>query len=139
MLRSLLAERFKLRLHSEDRDVPLYALVVSKKGPKLREVFEEIGTMSGGAGWLSGKLTLSALAQQLTSTVGRTVEDRTNIAGAFDIKLAWAPDGNNPAPDEQVKPSIFVAVQEQLGLKLESTKGPVKMMVIDRAERPSEN
>ena len=79
MLRSLLTERFGLRLHSESRDVPLYALGVAKKAAKLREVAEGIGTMSAGAGWLTGKMTLAALAQYLTSIVGRTVEDRTGI------------------------------------------------------------
>lgn len=95
------------------------------------------------------------LVQQLARQVGRTVLDQTGLKGKYDFTLKWTPDpgstgmmpnsapGAGPGPDSALPdnsgPSIFAAVQEQLGLKLESTKGPVEIIVIDHVERPSEN
>jgi uncharacterized protein (TIGR03435 family) len=131
MLQTLLAERFKLAMHSETRELPVYALVVGKSGPKIQEVTEGIGTMTTGRGRLNCRLPIAAFARYLSPTLGRTVLDRTGLTGAFEIKLEWAPD------DESSGPSIFAAVQEQLGLKLESAKGPVEILVIEHAEKPA--
>jgi uncharacterized protein (TIGR03435 family) len=132
MLQTLLADRFKLVLHSETRELPVFALVVGKSGPKIQEVTDGIGTMTTGRGRLSCRLPIAAFARYLSPTLGRTVLDRTGLTGAFDIKLEWTPDG-----DDASGPSILTAVQEQLGLKLESARGPVEILVIEHAEKPA--
>jgi uncharacterized protein (TIGR03435 family) len=105
----------------------------------------EPGLMSASA------MTMATLASSLSGAVPRTVLDRTGIAGAFEMKLTWTPDqmpkdsaGGNPSKSKGVKidpsgPSVFTALREQLGLKLESTKGPVDVLVIDSVEHPREN
>jgi uncharacterized protein (TIGR03435 family) len=132
MLQTLLAERFKLALHFETREFLVYALVVGKSGPKIQAVTDGIGTMTTGRGRLNCRLPIAAFARSLSSTLGRTVLDQTGLTGAFDIKLEWTPDG-----DDASGPSIFTAVQEQLGLQLESAKGPVEILVIEHAEKPA--
>jgi uncharacterized protein (TIGR03435 family) len=119
MLRTLLADRFNLRSHSETKELPLYGLVVGKNGPRIQGVKDGIGSMSGGRGRLNGRMPISSFARYLSPILGRAVRDRTGLTGAFDIKLEWTPD------DDASGPSIFTAVQEQLGLKLEPAKGPV--------------
>ncbi len=96
--------------------------------------------MRGGSGGdlIARGIPLSMLAAQLANDLERPVLDETGIAGTFDINLQWTPDSTEQKPDPS-RPSLFTAVQEQLGLKLESRKGPVEILVIDRAERPSEN
>ena len=79
------------------------------------------------------------MAHQLTSILGRTVLDNTGLKGIFKVSLEWAPDNVIASSTDNPGPSIFTAIQEQLGLKLESTKGPVQVLVIDRVEMPSEN
>jgi uncharacterized protein (TIGR03435 family) len=100
-----------------------------------------------GPGYISARrITMDRLATALTSWAGRTVSDRSNLPGEFDVDLTWTPEqttGFNRSPIQPGVPtdgpSIFTAVTEQLGLKLESTKGPVQVLVIDHVERPSEN
>lgn len=150
MLRNLLADRFKLKVHSAIQEVPIYALVVArpdgKLGPKLRPAEGpcaegRVGGPGGGCGFKVGtgsmagrNATPARIAGELAGFVGRRVIDRTGLTTGFDIELEWSPDFQNDAG-----PSIFTAVQEQLGLKLESTRGPVEVVVIDSVERPSEN
>ncbi len=131
MLRTLLADRFKLASHSETKELPLYSLVVGKNGPRIQEVKDGIGSMSAGKGRLSGRMPIVDFARYLSPILGRAVVDRTGLTGAFDIKLEWTPG------DDASGPSIFTAVQEQLGLKLESAKGPVEILLIDHAEKPA--
>lgn len=159
-LRALLAERFQLTLHREAKEQSVYALVVAKNGPKLQESQTKEGTgprgpmMRMGRGELSGQgVKLDMLASTLSSQLGRTVIDRTGLTGNFDFKLTWTPDpgqsagplgglppgADAPPPPDPNGPSVFTALQEQLGLRLESQKGPVEMLVIDRVEKPSEN
>jgi uncharacterized protein (TIGR03435 family) len=138
MLQALLADRFKLILHTEKKDLPAYALVSAHEPMKLREVKDGTETMSMGRGQLSGKMSIPVFANHLAPIVGRTVLDRTGLTGLFAIKLDWMPDEALPG-NESPGPSIFTAVQEQLGLKLESIKGPVEVLVIDHAEKPTEN
>jgi uncharacterized protein (TIGR03435 family) len=141
MLQALLAERFALLAHQENRDLPVYALVVDKRGSKLQEA-------KGGAKFDGGRtqivdqgVTVAVLADQLARVVGRPVVDRTAIAGQFDVKLQWAADDRPAAASDagEAGPSIFTAVQEQLGLKLEPAKAPVPVLVIDHVEMPSAN
>ncbi|MGA3202289.1 MAG: TIGR03435 family protein [Bryobacteraceae bacterium] len=137
MARGLLAERFSLTLHRESKEMPVLALVVSKGGPRLQP---SVGTggpeVRGGQGRLvARKVTMGLLAAQLAGRVlDRAVLDRTGIVGEFDVNLEWTPD-ESPDPGA----SIFTALQEQLGLKLETQKGVVDVLVVDHVERPSAN
>jgi uncharacterized protein (TIGR03435 family) len=137
MLQTLLAERFKLVLHQENRMLPSYALVVAKNGPRLHENPEgRAGFNSeGGRDGVrvnSEKASMGDLAHRLSLDLDRPVLDRTEIKGSFRIELEWAREGDGP--------SIFSAIQQQLGLKLESVKAPIEIFVVDHAERvPSEN
>jgi len=150
MLQALLADRFRLRVHRETREMLVYMLVIGKGGPKLKE--SATGSQSSFSLSSGGPLTeitvsrgsMEQLAIHLSSAgIGRPVLDRTGLTGSYDYKLRWtsgmsaAPDGT-PA-DAGGQPSIFTAIQEQLGLKLESGKGPTELVVIDNVEKPSEN
>jgi uncharacterized protein (TIGR03435 family) len=99
------------------------------------------GAMLTGSGQVIGQaISMPMLTTNLTYQVNRSVVDRTGLMGRYDLTLKWAPDQANGAPAvEDSRPSLFTALQEQLGLKLESTKGPVETLVIDGVERPSGN
>lgn len=137
MLKALLEERFKLVAHREMKDIPGYALTIATGGPKLKENAEP----AGQGGILPGRLigpasTLSDFAFLLAHPLGKPVVDKTGLEGKFSIDLKFAPEGDTNSS----RPSIFTAIQEQLGLKLESRKIPFEMLVIDHCERvPTEN
>jgi uncharacterized protein (TIGR03435 family) len=146
-LQTLLADRFQLRLRRETKELPVYALVAGKNGPKLREADEQ-GAMSLGRGRITArKASMERLAENLGNQLGRTVVDRTGLEGNFAFELEWTPDPGqpldlldpSPAPADPSGPSIFTALQEQLGLKLEPQKDPVEILIIDHVEKPSEN
>jgi uncharacterized protein (TIGR03435 family) len=144
MLQALLVERFSLKFHFEKRESPVYAMVVGKNGPKLKESTADepsVTLRSARSTELTfAKATMDRLAKQLSSSgIDRPVIDKTGLTGSYDLKLNWAPDyGGPPAPDANGV-DIFTAIQEQLGLKLESQKAPIEFLVIDHAEKPSEN
>lgn len=149
-LRRLLADRFQLVVHTESRELPVYALVVAKNGHKLKPNESPDGsaqsTTQGRAVFKATRATMAGMATGLSDITGRPVVNETGLQGYFDFELKWTPDATAAAPDaagpppaEAVGPTIFTALQEQLGLKLESKKGPVQILVIDRVERPSEN
>jgi uncharacterized protein (TIGR03435 family) len=133
MMQSLLAERFQLTIHRETRQLPIYSLVVAKGGSKLHPPDENVTGSSWGATSMRGTMDIASFAGHLTSSEHRTVVDNTGLKGYWKFDLHWAAD------DSTTEASLFTAIQEQLGLKLESTKGPVQVLVIDRAEKPSEN
>jgi uncharacterized protein (TIGR03435 family) len=142
-LQALLADRFKLQVHREARTATGYALVVSKRGPKLRDAAPDERNSNN---WTRGKLTstnvsMPKLADVLSRMVGSPVADMTGLKGKYDLTLEWTPDeGQQTATSEkEAGPSLFTAVQEQLGLKLESRKTEEQVVVIDRAEKPTEN
>jgi uncharacterized protein (TIGR03435 family) len=152
MLQALLADRFKLAFHRESKELPVYALVVGKNGSKLQKSKNSeapLGFLALGNRVAAPNAPLSILTQFLSQLLGRIVLDKTGLAGNFDFSMQWTPDAsqklglgdpNAPAPVLDTNgPSIFTAIQEQLGLKLESDKGPVEVLVIDHVERPSEN
>jgi uncharacterized protein (TIGR03435 family) len=181
MLQTLLAERFKLAVHNDRREMPIYALVLARRdgklGPQLRASATDCAALMaatrarGGpptpcapgerppcglrmfpGNFSGGSATITQLTNALARFVSRTVVDRTGLTGNYDVDLQWTPDqmpqglrgdappGAPPLPTiDPNGPSIFTAVQEQLGLKLESTKGPVDVLVIDRAERPTDD
>jgi uncharacterized protein (TIGR03435 family) len=144
MLQKLLEHRFKLTIHREAKEMPVYALVVGKNGPKIQAVKDDDGgtQVDGGDGHpISARnLSMEGLAQILSrrQQTDRPVLDRTGLKGIFNFTLDFATDDAASA-DGTAAPSIFTAVQEQLGLKLEATKGPVEIVVIDRVEKPSDN
>lgn len=137
LLRQLLAQRFKLTVHYEQRDVKGYDLVVAKGGSKLTT-----GTEATVVGYIfqngirSPSISMNGLAAMLAHPLGQPVMNKTDIAGNYNINLHFAPDGSTDSP----YPSIFTAVQEQLGLKLEPQKVPVQMLVIDHlSQTPTPN
>jgi uncharacterized protein (TIGR03435 family) len=185
MLKALLADRFTLVMHTESRQLPIYALVAArsdrKLGPQIHPAAvdceapaprstlkakeskqkskEERGSAAPASGQKplctartapgrisSSAITMSALAGSLSAAVERMVLDRTGITGAFTVELTWTPDqmpqrwvGADPSKAKAARvdpngPSIFTALREQLGLKLDSSKGPVEVFVIDRVE-----
>jgi uncharacterized protein (TIGR03435 family) len=153
-VKALLAERFQLTIHRESKEQTIYALVVGKNGSKLQETKGDAGPMlRRGRGQITGQgIEMQMLASSLANQVGRPIVDRTGLKGRYDIKLEWTPDPGQdpgplgappgvepPPPPDPNGPSLFAALQEQLGLRLESQKGPAEMLVIDRVERPSEN
>jgi uncharacterized protein (TIGR03435 family) len=179
MIQTLLADRFKLALHQEIRQLPVYALVVrqpGKIGPQLvRHAADNStcqrasnqppavtqpgarsarlpppcgGDFRTGGGHIGVEATMETLAKSLSyfQQIDRAVLDRTGLAGTFDITLDYVPYTRNAqsasdanADDPALPSTIFTALQEQLGLKLESTKGPVDVLVIDHVEQPSAN
>jgi uncharacterized protein (TIGR03435 family) len=148
LLRSLLEDRFQLKVHRETREGAVFNLVVGKNCSKLKETAEKGAHRSGGMGGgpdtaeLTGTgYSIEDLIGRLAAQVGRPVIDKTNLSGKFDFKMTF-----NPRPlvgadssKQSSAPDIFTAIQEQLGLKLESSKGPVDVLVIDGVSKPSEN
>jgi uncharacterized protein (TIGR03435 family) len=168
MLQRLLAERFKLRVHRETRELPLYSLTVGRNGPKLRphveappaaeadkplpDVQGRIKSDADGYPILpKGKpimvmsneraryqwvdTDLAPLVELLADKLGGPVRDDTGLQGKYDIALFWSMRPLSAQPDADTGPNLFVAVQEQLGLKLEKKKGPVEVVVVDHAEK----
>jgi uncharacterized protein (TIGR03435 family) len=142
MAQQLLADRFQLKVHREMRPVPLYALVVSKNGSRLQAAKDNGrprgsgGIESVAQGWIRGtNVPVKNLVKGLSQLLDRPVVDQTDLGGPVDFNLQWAPDGS----DDTTHPSIFTAIQEQLGLKLESQKLPIEVLVIDHVEQPTAN
>jgi uncharacterized protein (TIGR03435 family) len=159
MIQSLLADRFKLIVHDETKDAPIYELQIAKSGSKLPESTPNDGFAKGiigidgnpvpigslmplGLGRLFGQaVTIASLIEHLSHELERPVLDKTGLTGKYDLSLEWTPDSMtaSDSPSGASGPSLFTAVQEQLGLKLISTHGPVKTLVIDHVEPPSPN
>ncbi|MGD0443363.1 MAG: TIGR03435 family protein [Edaphobacter sp.] len=154
MLRSLLADRFQLTFHREPKVFSIYELQLAKSGPKLKETAAPNDPPTVGPGVVypqrivlpSRNATLGDFASLLQRAIlDRPVVDKTGLTAHYDFDLEWAPDetqfgGDVPkASADAPSPPLFSAVQEQLGLKLVATKGPVDALIIDKAERPSAN
>jgi uncharacterized protein (TIGR03435 family) len=149
MIRTLLADRFKLITHHETRDRPIYALVIARRdgqlGPSLRPSAGPSDFRDVAGAFTAHAVPIKTLADVLALPAQRTVIDRTGLTGTYDVDLHWAPlfagraavGADVPPPSDA--PSLFTAVQEQLGLKLEPTKAPVDVLVIDHVERPMPN
>jgi uncharacterized protein (TIGR03435 family) len=152
MLKELMADRFQLKVHRDQIVMSVYVLAVAKGGPKLKAADANSVENSGceHLGVCSfHKRTLASFARFMQFVVlDRPVVDKTGISGEFDFALKWTPDESQfngmgfrvPVPDGMATlPGLFTAIQEQLGLKLESQKIPTEAIVIDHVERPSEN
>jgi len=155
MVQKLLADRFKLTFHREKKELSVYALVVGAKGPMLTKsagdpnglpglIFRQLGVLP------AQNATMGDFAGVMQSAVlDRPVVDQTGLTGRYDFTLRWTPDETQfagmgirvppPTGDASAAPGLFTAIQEQLGLKFEATKAPVDVLVVDHAERPSDN
>jgi bla regulator protein blaR1 len=174
-LQALLEDRFKLKLHRETRDLPIFELTVPKGGVKAKLSDDQgpirppapgtppprpggpmprgnISLMIGGGELHAAAVPFANFVATLSQILGRTVVDKTEMKGLYDFDLKWTPDvgqavgpagalppGVELPPIDPSGPSLVTALQEQLGLKLESSKGPVQVLVIDSVQRPSEN
>jgi uncharacterized protein (TIGR03435 family) len=147
MLQTLLEDRFKLAFHRETKDLPVYVLAVGKDGPKMKKSAddEQYSLAVTDGKWTVSHLGMDGLAVRLSRVLGRTVVDQTGLPGTFNFALEWSRDLVSPPAGgrgpvlQSGGPSIFTAVQEQLGLKLESRKHATEMLIIYNVERPSEN
>jgi len=154
MLQALLADRFKLAAHHEQRTMPIYTLVLARAdgrlGPSLKPstadcAAERCGVRPGGPGEVNlVGAQMAAFGSILSITQGRPVVDGSGLTGSYDIQLSFAPDtlngrGADAAPVAEVRPSIFTALQEQLGLKLQAGSRPEDVLVIDHVSHPDEN
>ena len=146
MVEELMADRFKLKFHFEKQEQIVYLLTVVKTGPKLTRSESDPGAPAGNGfgpgGFGATNATIADIARALGAGVlNRPVVDRTGLSGRFNLRLAWTPDDGpmTATEDPKAPPDFFTAIQEQLGLKLESTKAPVDVLVIDHIEKPSEN
>jgi uncharacterized protein (TIGR03435 family) len=177
-VQSLLEDRFQLKWHFETRDLPVYALVVLQSGLKMKLNDDQTLPQARGPGatpppqptpgqvprysmrrgrsvLVGTAVTMGIFINSLSQLMGRTIIDKTDLTGLYDVRLEWPPDAvpgagptfvsggpigpEAPLPTERSGPSIFTVIQEQLGLKLESAKGPVRVLVIDSVQKPSEN
>lgn len=142
----VLADRFRLKAHIQTRMLPVYELVVVKGEPKFKPTPADSKQRSGMSVKSSQSLSsltangtpMPELAIVLTDMLHRTVIDKTGLTGKYDLALTWSSD-DSPSTETDSAPSIFTAVQEQLGLKLQPAKGPVDTLVIDHAEMPTPN
>jgi len=143
MTQTLLAERFKLVTHREHKEMSYYALVPAKNGPRIQPIsvipdgFR--GTTFGGR--INSIMQMPGLAYLLSRfETERPIIDKTGLIGMYEVKLQWTPSSQAQNAETAPGPSLFTAVNEQLGLKLEARKGPVEILIVDRAERiPTEN
>jgi uncharacterized protein (TIGR03435 family) len=142
MTQALLAERFKLAVHREKKDLPVYGLAPVKSGSKIHQTGPNPGdnvNVDFRRGHISAKsMPMSQLVEILADQLDRPVLDLTGITGVFDISLDWAPENADPNAIE-TKPPLPLALEDQLGLKLETRKGAVEVLVIDHAERAAAN
>jgi uncharacterized protein (TIGR03435 family) len=142
MMQALLADRFQLEFHRVTKTLPEYALVVAKGGPKLQvasgDDLNSVRSSQGDRQIKGWGMPMSSLANMLIGAVGAPVLDQTGLDGKYNFILEFAPLSGTPREDETL-PTIFAVLQEKLGLKLEAIKGPVEVLVIDRAEKPTEN
>ena len=167
MIRALLEDRFKLKVHREPREIPAYELVVVRPGAAgLRKSDVDCDALfaagqvtrpeagirprcgvsngpvgpTGDTGLIAGAFSMSQFAQFLQRRVGQPVIDKTGLAGRYDFDLAFAPMAPAPAadvPSDPARPTFFIALEDQLGLKLQPTKGPLDVIVIDSIEQPA--
>lgn len=146
MLQTLLAERFKLKVHREMKETPVYALVVGKNGPKFKESSPDAsfvanhGVNGHNQTLMLSKATMESIADDISGFgVDRPVLDRTGLTGKYDLKMEASFEGRTNRTPDAGDISIFTAVQQQLGLRLEPRKESIEILVVDHIEKPSEN
>jgi uncharacterized protein (TIGR03435 family) len=154
MLQKMLADRFQLTFHHEKKELSVYAITLGKNGPKLTKSAGDPNGLYGAGGppgaFSARNANMGDFAEVMQSTMlDRPVVDQTGLSGRFDFQLKFTPDETQyagagarvppPADDATAPPDLFTALQEQLGLKLQATKAPVDVIVIDRVQKPSAN
>jgi uncharacterized protein (TIGR03435 family) len=147
LMRKILDQRFGMKLHREQRQLPVFALIVAKGGPKITlNTSDPNGMMSQRNPTINGQHTediknalMSELALVLQFHVDRPVVDQTGLKGRYDFILKWTTDESKLPTDVNAAPGLFTAIQEQIGLKLEPVKAPAEVLVIDTVERPTAN
>ena len=153
ILQAILVDRFQLKAHVELKTLPVYELTIAKSGAKLKpmaaatdgQALPHDGSYTVHRGELSGHgMSLASVSGVLTQIVRRKVIDKTGLAGNYDLELKWTSEedlaaGKDNGAGGDAPPTIFTAVQEQLGLRLQSAKGPVETLVVDHVEKPTEN
>jgi len=147
MMQTLLADRFQLKLHHESKDLPVYELVVGKNGSKLKAAPADEREVTRGTGPANPKGTMTTpvamLIGLLSNLVDRPILDKTGMAGSYEYPiLDWVQlqrTAKGVADDTATGESVFTAVQDQLGLKLQAAKAPMDILVIDHVAKPSEN
>jgi uncharacterized protein (TIGR03435 family) len=147
MLQTILVERFQLKMHRKIEEIPVYTLVVDRNGSKLKtSAADSVSSEKSELGSLrASRYPMTALARRLTREVQRRVVDLTGLTGFYDLQLEWAPEQGGLSDKESparldAGPSIFTAVREQLGLRLELRKNyPIEVLIIDHAEKPDSN
>lgn len=159
MLQAMLADRFKLKAHPENREGPVYYLVIARNGPKLKRATpgESYPNGPGGLPGRAGSVVpgvppepgstkrlglgapIARLTESLSALLHCPVIDKTGLTGKYDFQLQWTNNENAQSGPETNWPSLFTATREQLGLKLQPGKGPVPVLVIDHVEKPSAN
>jgi uncharacterized protein (TIGR03435 family) len=137
LIQALLADRFKMKAHIELKDRPVYNLVIARGGLKMKEAApnQPFGYRMGLGNITGQSVLVASLVGSLSHPAGRLIIDKTGLTGKYQVDLTWAWEDDPNATG----PSLFTALQEQLGLKLEPARAPVEVVVIDRLERPSEN
>jgi uncharacterized protein (TIGR03435 family) len=139
-VQNLLADRFHLVIHKETRPMTGYSLLVARNGFKLQKAEGDRGGWGMGRGKMTAQRTsMEDITSFLAFQLDRPVVDATGIQGVFNFTLEWSPNDRPDADPSDNRPSIFTAIEETLGLRLEPGKVPVQIIVIDRAEKPSEN
>ena len=155
IVQNVIEERFKVKVHRETKEMPTYDLVIAKGGLKIKEaVLDENspnamkgpdgkvhgGTMTLGRGMLKAQaVPTESLVKLLSSVTQRTVVDKTGLKGSYDFELKWTPDDAPAGSADENLGSIFTALQERLGLRLDAIKGMVETLIVDHAEKPSED
>ena len=142
MLQSLLADRFRLKVHQETRSLPVYELKVAKKGPKFKQVAKtgRSGVMGHNTHYTFTAVTMAQLAETLSTIADRLVVDKTGLSGQYDFELQYSREAafgvsGRSSGDSNQDPDIFTAVREQLGLKLAAGNGPLPFLVVDQADK----
>jgi uncharacterized protein (TIGR03435 family) len=146
-LQAALMDRFQLKCHMTTKELPIYQLVQAKGGARLKETTAEQGkqgntSINGRNGTIHAVatgITSERIATMLGNEVDRLVVDKTGLKGNYDVTMDWVHDAQEPNADAASGPTVFTALEEQLGLKLEPVKGPVPLLVIDHIEKPAEN
>jgi uncharacterized protein (TIGR03435 family) len=148
MLQTLLAERFRLQFHRDMKDLPVYELVVAKRGAKLKQSADDAkfsnhqGSSAQAIQMTAIHNTIAQLVNIISPYTGRPVLDKTGLTKAYDFTMEFTSErsrGLSGPPSDDAAPSLSTALEEQLGLKLEPQKRAMEVLIIDRAERPSEN
>jgi uncharacterized protein (TIGR03435 family) len=145
-LKGLMASRFQMKSHTEQRELPVYVLVVAKGGPRFPQPdggpFRLLRS-GGGAIVHQGAAKIPMLVSLLANNFDRPVLDETGLTGSYNLNLKWTPDlkpgTTTSAPTDPAGPSLFTALEEQLGLKLQAARRPIEVLIIDHIDRPSEN